>query len=631
MANTYEPEKYIDSSANPINLLQMNTIIEQMKKSVFKIYTKEKGFVGTGFLLKYTFPNRDKFLSFFVTCYHVLGEDDLKDGFVFGIKINSQTKNIKINNSRNIYKNKELDVTFIEIISQDQIDIKDCLEIDDIIKNNDINTLGTYFTKKSIYIMHHPKDSDIVVSVGLSINLTENTISHKCITDHGSSGSPILSLDNLKIVGIHCGNKNIESLNHNVGVLIKNPINEFLQQIIQRKKYSELTLKYKLNISSSKIKLFGEEFVNNNKDNCKMIIGNKEEELNSFLKTVIIQKQNSDILEVKLRIKKKLENMSYMFKGCECLYSIDDMCNFNTNSVTNMRNMFSDCSKLSSLRVISNWDTSNVTTMKFMFSDCSSLKTLPDISKWNISKVVSMEYLFHNCTSLVELPDISKWNTSNVTSMENLFNNCKNLVKLPDISKWNISKVTSMKYLFNKCKSLVVLPDLSNWNISNVVNIESMFNECQSLNSLPDISRWNTFNITDMGYLFNKCEKLSQLPDISYWNISKVQNIVNIFSGCKLLASLPDISNWNTFNIQNMKSIFQDCESLKTLPDISKWNTERVGDMSSMFKNCSSLLYLPDISKWNLKHLKKANDMFSGCKNLKNKPIIFEKRNSKKI
>ena len=65
-----------------------------MNKSVFKIYTTKKGFIGTGFLCKIPFPDNDNFLSFFTTNYHVLGKDDLEDGCEFGININGKTKNI---------------------------------------------------------------------------------------------------------------------------------------------------------------------------------------------------------------------------------------------------------------------------------------------------------------------------------------------------------------------------------------------------------------------------------------------------------------------------------------------------------------------------------------------------------
>ena len=40
---------------------------------------------------------------------------------------------------------------------------------------------------------------------------------------------------------------------------------------------NELTIIYKIEINENKIKIFGEDFVKNNKENCKIIIDEKEE------------------------------------------------------------------------------------------------------------------------------------------------------------------------------------------------------------------------------------------------------------------------------------------------------------------------------------------------------------------
>ena len=45
------------------------------------------------------------------------------------------------------------------------------------------------------------------------------------------------------------------------------------------KSYEEITIHYKIEKNDKEIKLFGEEFVNNNKDNCKIIINEKEYDL----------------------------------------------------------------------------------------------------------------------------------------------------------------------------------------------------------------------------------------------------------------------------------------------------------------------------------------------------------------
>ena len=43
----------------------------------------------------------------------------------------------------------------------------------------------------------------------------------------------------------------------------------------------EIKIKYNA-INTSELKIFGDIFVENNKDKCKMIINNREEELNTF-------------------------------------------------------------------------------------------------------------------------------------------------------------------------------------------------------------------------------------------------------------------------------------------------------------------------------------------------------------
>ena len=186
------------------------------------------------------------------------------------------------------------------------------------------------------------------------------------------------------------------------------------------------------------INIFGEKFVKNNRNNCKMIIDNKEYNIKEKFK---ITNNNNDILNIKL-------------KGIE-----------------------------------------NIIDMSNMFKDCTSLLTLSDISKLNINNIIDMSYMFNNCLLLSSLPDISKWNTNNVTNMSYMFNNCKSLLSLPDISKWNTNNVTNMSYMFNNCESLSSLPDISRWNINNVISIHYIFGNCISLLNLSDVLDFYTCGI----------------------------------------------------------------------------------------------------------------------------------------
>jgi len=240
-----------------------------------------------------------------------------------------------------------------------------------------------------------------------------------------------------------------------------------------------ILIKYKVdNSKDNKIRLFGNEFVHNNKNNCKIIIGiNEEYELYTHWYK---HKIKNDIFEIKLKIIKPLTNIQGMFSMCNSLLSSSD---------------------------ISNFDTSNVTNMSYIFYECSSLLSLPDISKWDTSNVIDMNNMFSGCQSLLSLPDISKWNTSNVNNFSCMFYRCQSLSFIPDISKWNICKAYDIGWMFRDCSSLSSLPDISKWNVNSIANMISMFEGCSALQYLPDISKLinsvnNNLGITN---LFKDC------------------------------------------------------------------------------------------------------------------------------
>jgi len=337
---------------------------------------------------------------------------------------------------------------------------------------------------------------------------------------------------------------------------IKNKFNDIFN-IYCKMNINEINIIYK--VENKKIKLFGENFVEINKNNCKIIINEREDELKVYKNLGIFDKKK-DKLEIKLKGIMNIANMNNMFSGCSSLLSLPDISKMNTKKVTDISYMFYECSSLSSLPDISKWDINNVIFMNGMFGGCSSLLSLPDISKWNINKYANIYGLFSGCSSLKSLPDISKWNTSNVIIMSNMLYGCSSLKSLPDISNWNTNKVTSMSYMFSGCSSLVSLPDISNWNTNKVINIQDMFSGCSSLKSLPDISKWNINNaITSMNGLFNGCSSLLSLPNFSNWNTNQIKNISNMFNGCSSLSSLPDISKWNISNVTNMDNLFNGC------------------------------------------------------------------------
>jgi len=78
-------------------------------------------------------------------------------------------------------------------------------------------------------VLHYQKGSNSKVSYGLIKAMKNNNIAHLCCTDSGLSGSPILSLDNFKVIALHFGsNKNYD---YNLSKFIKIILNSFSQAI----------------------------------------------------------------------------------------------------------------------------------------------------------------------------------------------------------------------------------------------------------------------------------------------------------------------------------------------------------------------------------------------------------------
>ena len=114
-------------------------------------------------------------------------------------------------------------------------------------------------------------------------------------------------------------------------------------------------------------RIFGDTFLNNNKEKCKIIYKNKEYELKGYFNDIDKEYNNKDEIKIKLKGIENITNMSCMFDCCETLSSLPDISKYNTSKVTNMSYMFSGCNILSSLPDISKWDTSKVIDMSGIF------------------------------------------------------------------------------------------------------------------------------------------------------------------------------------------------------------------------------------------------------------------------
>ena len=290
-------------------------------------------------------------------------------------------------------------------------------------------------------------------------------------------------------------------------------------------KHLEFDLFYTYNQES---RIFGKNFVENNKDKCLIIYEDKEYELKEFFEEIDDNTNKNSLIEIKLKIIQDIKDMNNMFYECNNLLavSVDIKLNknptlFETKENYSKNSLMSSSSEESQMNTLSKNETDNLYKKCDIIS--SSMSSIPinitsDLINTNyispindaksspcIINPIDLSFMFCSCDSLLALPDLSKLNTSNVKSMNNMFYECSSSTSLPDLSKWNTSNVESMNNMFFGCKSLTSLPDLSKWNTVNVTNMSNMFNRCNSLLSLPDLSKWNTSNVTNMYYIFSGC------------------------------------------------------------------------------------------------------------------------------
>lgn len=203
-------------------------ISEQMKNSLCKIKCSNGGY-GIGFFCKIPISDKLNFLPVLITNNHILNKNDISNGKTINLLINDEnlSLDILIDNSRKTYTNEiPYDITFIEIKNSDNLNIDSFLEID--IKND---TPSDIYKQNSIYLLYYNNDLKVEYSVGeiKSIGEDNYSINYLCETHKGSSGGPIMNLNNYKVIGIDRENK--EENNYSVGTYIRAPTIDFIEKI----------------------------------------------------------------------------------------------------------------------------------------------------------------------------------------------------------------------------------------------------------------------------------------------------------------------------------------------------------------------------------------------------------------
>ena len=275
----YIKEAELDGSASILNLDQISQIQSQIHKCICDIKLNISGH-GTGFFCKIPFPDSFHLLPTLITNNHVLGDNDIKEGNKINISFNKKEieRTIIIDKSRKVYTNSFYDITFIELRDEDNFSEDQFLEIDGQIN---VENFDEQYKKKDVYIIGNIEK----LSYGKiwTICIDNYEIRYKFNTQPGMSGSPIICLNNYKVMGIHKGAN--KSGKYNIGTFIREPIKEFnekfgsLEANQKIKKKNENNCNKLLNDKNIDNKID----INNNKidiDNNKIDVGDNKIDIN---------------------------------------------------------------------------------------------------------------------------------------------------------------------------------------------------------------------------------------------------------------------------------------------------------------------------------------------------------------
>ena len=447
-----------------ISIEKVEKILNQMKKSVCEINNFSSK--CTGFFSKIKIDTNNEIIVL-ITALHGIETSDN----ILILNNKEESKKINLDDSRIIYKNEKLDISIIEIKSSDKINYP-CLEIDEkYIKENGF----LKYNNKPGYILGYPCKKECTFSFGkikVAKGKNKTYIKHFCSTIKGSSGSPIILLENLKCIGVHLqgskfsnsGNFLFSSIDSFINIYNKSKKNKL--EIEQKNAYiNPENLKLKLDKYSSPLIRIRKEksFVNPNSfyKNKLKNIHNLDSNLDSG-NIESINENDEELENTKIEIKNincknKMIN-HYQFKENEILENKNNIINSTGNKLTYYKKFFKNNEK----------------------EKASTLQTQNNILK-NYSSI-SHNSISINTSNLVQ--NNKEKDNNKINKLNNIFN--KNLIRKHEkisslkieINNFNLgNKINENKNINRKDNNVIFNTGiLSERNIMNNNHLRQMFN-----------------------------------------------------------------------------------------------------------------------------------------------------------
>ena len=196
-----------------INLKAFGSFSVLATKSIC-IITLKNGY-GTEFFCKIPYPNDEHLFKCLITNNHVLKKNFFETNNEIKLEIDNISYSIDLNINRKIWTNEEIDYTIIEIKKEDNIEY--FLTYDDNITRKSFSYKD--YKDEGIIVPTFMENRQLETDKGKVILSSNNFLFfHNLNTDEGSSGGPIVLVNNYRVMGIHRGS--YEEYNKNLGIFL---------------------------------------------------------------------------------------------------------------------------------------------------------------------------------------------------------------------------------------------------------------------------------------------------------------------------------------------------------------------------------------------------------------------------
>ena len=213
-----------------------STFLYNVFKSICRIFLPNN-IIGSGFLMKYERDNNPFY--FLLTSNYIISEGNIQSNTLIKIYYNNQNNNISIQLNKNErlirdFKYMDIDVTVVEILPQDHVDISFFL-------SPNLNYLSGYkqfiFEKINIIKYHHGADIKHVTSEIININDDLNEFIYKLKGKSDSLGCPIFLEDSSFVLGIQAKENKKEGKANFIGPILNSLKNNYIYGKLQEENY----------------------------------------------------------------------------------------------------------------------------------------------------------------------------------------------------------------------------------------------------------------------------------------------------------------------------------------------------------------------------------------------------------